>query len=326
MYTIPRVYKKNMDIVACTDSRNMMPTGVMICSVCENNRNVDIVFHIITDEDVTIKNWQELENVVAPYNKKIVVFHPITEDVLNNHFPGVDKRIPRASYFRLFLTKLLPHDLDKVLYLDGDIIVRHSLTELWNVDVSAYALAAVPDMREGTIDRYNRLQYSPSLGYFNAGMLLINLKYWREHQVVDQFLDCMRKHQVQLVYHDQDILNFVFHEQKKMLPIKYNFQHGHLWKEPLFDFRRYEQQVAEARKDPVIIHYTGGKPWMSYIKYPNPYGSSFFKYQDMTNWKGIKVDNRSLKTRIRACIGDMLRWMNLRPQLRNDYIEIAPID
>lgn len=315
-----------MDIVVCTDKRNIMPTGVMICSVCENNRDVDIVFHIIIDEDVTIKNRHELETVIAPYNNKSVVFHPVTEGIKNNTFPGIDKRIPRASYFRLFLTELLPDNIHKVLYFDGDMIVRHSLTELWNVDVSAYALAAVPDMREGTIDRYNRLQYSPSLGYFNAGMLLINLKYWREHQVVDQFLDCMRKHQEQLVYHDQDILNFVFHNQKLMLPIKYNFQHGHLWKEPLFDFWRYEQQVAEARKDPVIIHYTGGKPWMSYIKYPNPYSSSFFKYQDMTKWKGIKVDNRSLKTKIRTAVGDVLRWMKIRPVVKNNFIDINPID
>lgn len=315
-----------MDIVVCTDKRNVMPMGVMMTSVCVNNPEMDTCFHIVIDEDVSCSQCNDLKGVVAPYRGKTVVFHAVPQSLLNHHFPNVDKRIPRATYFRLFLTELLPDNIHKVLYFDGDMIVRHSLTELWNVDVSAYALAAVPDMREGTINRYNRLQYSPSLGYFNAGMLLINLKYWREHQVVDQFLDCMRKHQEQLVYHDQDIMNFVFHNQKLMLPIKYNFQHGHLWKEPLFDFRRYELQVAEARKDPVIIHYTGGKPWMSYIKYPNPYSSSFFKYQDMTKWKGIKVDNRSLKTKIRAFIGDMLRWMNLRPQIRNDYIEIAPID
>lgn len=315
-----------MDIVVCTDKRNVMPMGVMMTSVCVNNPEMDTCFHIVIDEDVSCSQCNDLKGVVAPYRGKTVVFHAVPQSLLNHHFPNVDKRIPRATYFRLFLTELLPDNIHKVLYFDGDMIVRHSLTELWNVDVSAYALAAVPDMREGTINRYNRLQYSPSLGYFNAGMLLINLKYWREHQVVDQFLDCMRKHQEQLVYHDQDIMNFVFHNQKLMLPIKYNFQHGHLWKEPLFDFWRYEQQVAEARKDPVIIHYTGGKPWMSYIKYPNPYSSSFFKYQDMTKWKGIKVDNRSLKTKIRAFIGDMLRWMNLRPQIRNDYIEIAPID
>ena len=315
-----------MDIVVCTDKWNVMPMGVMMTSVCVNNPEMDTCFHIVIDEDVSCSQCNDLKGVVAPYRGKTVVFHAVPQSLLNHHFPNVDKRIPRATYFRLFLTELLPDNIHKVLYFDGDMIVRHSLTELWNVDVSAYALAAVPDMREGTINRYNRLQYSPSLGYFNAGMLLINLKYWREHQVVDQFLDCMRKHQEQLVYHDQDIMNFVFHNQKLMLPIKYNFQHGHLWKEPLFDFRRYELQVAEARKDPVIIHYTGGKPWMSYIKYPNPYSSSFFKYQDMTKWKGIKVDNRSLKTKIRAFIGDMLRWMNLRPQIRNDYIEIAPID
>jgi lipopolysaccharide biosynthesis glycosyltransferase len=246
--------------------------------------------------------------------------------MIDNQFPNIDKRIPRAAYYRLFLSALLPEKVDKVLYFDGDIIVRHSLTELWNTDVSGHALAAVPDMREGVIDRYNRLKYSPSWGYFNSGMLLINLKYWREHHALERFLDCIQKHHAQLVYHDQDVLNYVFHEQKIMLPIKFNFQHGHLWKEPLYDYWKYEQQVLEARKDPVIIHYTGGKPWTKYIKYHNPYSSSFYKYQNLSKWRGIKVDNRSIYTKIRTAVGDVLRWMKIRPTDKNNFIEINPID
>lgn len=315
-----------MDIVACTDIWNVMPTGVMIESVCVNNPDRDISFHIVIDDDVTEKQCCDLKEVVTLFNKKTITFYPIGKEVVKNLFPNVNKRIPRAAYFRLFLTEILPVSMDKVIYFDGDTIVRHSLAELWNTDVSGYALAAVPDMREGEIGRYNRLHFSPASGYFNSGMLLVNLKYWREHQVVELFLDCMQKHQSQLVYHDQDILNFVFHDQKLMLPIKFNFQHGHLWKEPLFDYWKYEQQVVEARKDPVIIHYTGGKPWMKYIGYQNPYSSSFYKYKDMTKWKGLKVDNRSFKTKIRNAVGDVLRWMKIRPVAKNNFIDINPID
>ena len=315
-----------MDIVACTDKRNVMPTGVMMISVCENNPEVDIHFHLVTDTDVSTSQCNDLKELLASYKGKAITFYPIPLNMIDNQFPNIDKRIPRTAYYRLFLSALLPEKVDKVLYFDGDIIVRHSLTELWNTDVSGHALAAVPDMREGVIDRYNRLKYSPSWGYFNSGMLLINLKYWREHHALERFLDCIQKHHAQLVYHDQDVLNDVFHEQKIMLPIKFNFQHGHLWKEPLYDYWKYEQQVLEARKDPVIIHYTGGKPWTKYIKYHNPYSSSFYKYQNLSKWRGIKVDNRSIYTKIRTAVDDVLRWMKIRPDVKNNFIDINPID
>ena len=166
-----------MDIVACTDKRNVMPTGVMMISVCENNPEVDIHFHLVTDTDVSTSQCNDLKELLASYKGKAITFYPIPLNMIDNQFPNIDKRIPRAAYYRLFLSALLPEKVDKVLYFDGDIIVRHSLTELWNTDVSGYALAAVPDMREGVIDRYNRLKYSPSWGYFNSGMLLINFTF-----------------------------------------------------------------------------------------------------------------------------------------------------
>lgn len=315
-----------MDIVVCTDKRNIMPTGVMMTSVCVNNTKEDICFHVVTDEDVSSSQRNDLKEVVSLYSRKTVTFYTVPQDFLKIHFPNVDSRIPRTAYFRLFLTELLPKTIDMVLYFDGDIIVRHPLLEIWNTDITNYAVAAVPDYDEGLIEKYNRLCYPPSLGYFNSGVLLINLKFWREHRVLNQFLDCMQKHADKFVNWDQDVLNFVFCGQKLMLPIKYNLQHGHLWKVPRFDYWKYEQQLIEARKDPVIIHYTLEKPWMKYVQFRNPYSSLFYKYQDMTKWKGVKVDNWSFKKKMRTLVVAILRKMKFLPVRKSKFVDVNLID
>ena len=78
-----------------------------------------------------------------------------------------------------------------------------------------------------------RDRYSPSLGYFNAGVLLVNLRYWRENNLSESFFEIINKYPERLRYHDQDVLNIVLKEIKLTLPLKYNVQHGYFFKDPL---------------------------------------------------------------------------------------------
>ena len=303
-----------------------MPTGVMLCSVCVNNPELNIQFHIITDTDVAEEDCDDLAAVVAPYDRVDVRFYCVSEQVLGNSFPRLDDVITRAAYFRLYITSLLPPSINKALYLDGDVIVRHSLKELWNMDLTGYALAAVHDMREGTTERYEGLGYSKSLGYFNSGVLLINLSYWRQHQVTKLFDEFMRDRGENIRFHDQDVLNYIFREQKMTLPIKYNLQDGFLWKKPEYDWSRYGEEVMAARKDPVIVHFTREiKPWR-YSYDPNPFRSTFLKYQKMTKWKGVYTDWRPFSTRARNSVGIILRRMRMIPQIESRFVSIAPVD
>ena len=83
-----------MDIVACTDKRFVMPTGVMIQSVCVNNPNVDIIFHIIVDDSVTSDDQHDLEEVVAPFVGKSVTFYHID---VSKFFTSRPYKIPRRK-------------------------------------------------------------------------------------------------------------------------------------------------------------------------------------------------------------------------------------
>lgn len=323
-----------MDIVACTDTKFIMPTGVMMYSVCYNN-DLPIVFHIIIDASVTERNKKDLEGTIAAFSHKQVLFYLMDPQKLSR-IPAMGEfrqDLTRATYYRLWLAELLPESINRVLYLDGDIIVRHSLLPLWDIDLNGHAIAAAPDKNENDTkanSKYQRLNYSPSLGYFNAGVLLINLDFWRKRNVVRDFLEMMEERPQSLNSHDQDVLNYCFRDKKLHLPIKYNTQDGYLYVIPGYDYNKYEQEVIEARKDPVVVHFTNDKPWWTYNRHPHPWRSLFFKYQSQTIWKGAPLwEMRPWHIRLRKHVATILRRWGLLPELPpngGEYIEINPIN
>ncbi|MBQ3698514.1 MAG: glycosyltransferase family 8 protein [Prevotella sp.] len=321
-----------MDIVACTDKWFVMPTGVMMQSVCVNNPEVDIVFHIIVDDNVTEKGMRDLEETVTVFEGKSITFYHV--DVTKFPcFPNVKmgSHVTQAAYYRLMLSEILPKSIHKVLYLDGDIIVRHSLLPLWNIDMKERPVGVVVYPYEVFPDLYDRLNIPSQLGYFNSGVMLIDLQYWRKHEVVKDFVRILQEYAEKLRFWDQDVLNVAFSENKVILPMKYNMTSGFLkkGKNPLWNNCKYKKDVEEARRDPVIVHYTDKKPWDAYHRHPDhPFRSTFYHYQDQTRWMGMKTDRRPFKIRVINFVADLLRKHGLKSPLppSYDYIDIAPID
>lgn len=319
-----------MDIVACTDNNYVMPTGVMIYSVCCNNADVNITFHIITG-GVEIQGKEQLIRTIEPFTNKTIVFYDAKElDI--SVFPQMENCLyPTSAFYRLMINELLPVTLNKVLYLDVDLIVRQSLLPLWNVELEDYAIAAIPDWHVECSDFDKRLNYPKELGYINTGVLLINLEYWRTHNVLNSFIDYMIQHADKIIYADQDILNYVFRENKMILPIKYNLQTGLIWNctKEQFDEEEYNRIIQESLRDCVIVHYSGGKPWKKGCRHP--FRRSFHKYYSQTLWKNDPLqETRPLKLRIIKFFSTKLRRLKLIPELPpygKEFIEgLEPLD
>lgn len=152
-----------MDIVFCLDNNFVMQTGVAMTSVCENNQTESIKFHLIST-GLSNENQMDLRNIVDKYGKEIC-FYIVDDSLLANcpvNVPGQSKTVSIATYLKVFIVNILPDNIDKVLYLDGDLIVRGSLTDLWNTDISEVSLAAVRDIFADDIRVYNRLCYYDS--------------------------------------------------------------------------------------------------------------------------------------------------------------------
>ena len=289
-----------------------MPTGVTMKSVSANNSQV--TFHILIDGSVNESQKQQLEGVLNKKKQQKVAFYCIDSHFMDD-FPSlgsVKSYITKATYYRLFIADILPNSVHRVLYMDGDVINVGQLDELWNVDLSGYAIGAVTDMAECKHD-FKRLGYDRNIGYFNAGVLLVNVDYWRKQHLKQKFTDLIERHPEKIVLHDQDVLNIMLHDQKLNLPMKYNVQNGFLWKKEYNQFGdkydKYEAGLKEAITHPVIIHFTDNKkPW--HTEDCNPWGYLWFKYYKQTEWKYYPLGHCN-KSKIRYWVAKILRCFHL---------------
>ena len=172
----------------------------------------------------------------------------------------IDPRYTEAASLRLLLPELLP-ELDKILYLDCDIIVRQDLARLWNeTDLGDNYLAAVFEAAiEGQAERFRALGCNPAR-YFNSGFLLMNLVQMRTEHVSEKLLEACRV--PYLEFPDQDALNQVC--QGHVLPLSPLYNSIRTFFIPKYkpDFiRQYGEGLWDKVQREATIHYTGGKPW-----------------------------------------------------------------
>lgn len=281
----------SMDIVCSTDICYVMQTGIMLTSLFENNREADIRVHVLHN-GIDSNSITLIERIAYDYGQKTKFY--LVDETLFSAFPigrdGQNTHVGTsyATYYRLFLSELLPDDINRVLYLDGDIIVTDSLNDLWTTDMHDKAIAAVPDSYNNKIEHYNRLHYPQPFGYFNAGVLLINLDYWRANNVADVFCQYASARPDSLYCHDQDILNYIFRDSKIVLPLRYNMLNEY-WFQTRYSVVSWEfdSQMQYGQQHPAIIHYTGlPKPWFSNCRHPMK--REFERYRAMTPWQGYK--------------------------------------
>lgn len=278
-----------MEIVCSTDNNYVMPTGVMLTSLFENNPEENIRVHVL-DGGLTDESRSQLSDIANKYSQHIT-YYEINEELFKDFPIGNANQAchihSMATYYRLYMTKILPVDVDKIIYLDGDLLVLRSLKPLWDMNLDGYALAAVPDPFNNKVDHYNTLRYPMELGYFNAGVLLVNLKYWRDNNVLMEFLKLVKEHPERLVSHDQDVLNYTFRNHKVVLPLKYNMMPEYLYrKECLNVLWSFEDEIIEGQSNPTIVHFTFvPKPWFKDCL--NPYRKVFLEYKRKTIWSNL---------------------------------------
>ena len=285
-----------MNIVLCADHKFVMPCGVLICSICMNNKNSIIHFYIITDDSLTNEDKADIENILTTTNPQTsIVYLYVLEKFVQKISWYKNNYYPKQIFYRLFMSELLPDDVDKVIYLDCDIIVRKSIEELWRMPLNDNYVGIVPDGGSGSLETYNRLQYSIELGYFNSGVMLVNIAQWRKDDIFQKILNYIEDNKNSIVLGDQDPMNYLFRCKKVHVPMKYNVQPSflYLYKYMSFSIYQYKEELDEARKNPVVLHFAGCRPWEKGCNHP--YKEEFFKYQSKTKWKDtplIKV-NRS---------------------------------
>lgn len=300
-----------MDIVSCTDTNFVIPLGVMIHSLCVNNEREKLHFHIIIDDSVTDQQKDELRTVVSVADD--IKFYLVDIENIRQYLVVKVENFPVPIYYRLLMAKILPDPIHTVLYLDADIIVRHDLTELWNTPLDNVSVAAIPNQSDCG-QYWDRLDYPKEIGYFNSGVLLLNLDYIRSNNLTDVFINYIKDNPQRLLCPDQDVLNYVLKDCKIMLPVRYNSQEG-FYREPpektIGDKQTFESDIS----DPYIVHYTKEKPWMANCSHPLK--NLYYYYKADTIWANnsfmehfkYKKTDTSFGIRVKLYIAKMMRLL-----------------
>lgn len=207
------------------------------------------------------------------------------------HFIKVDeekyKQFPvlhltKEMYYRVEIPEIFK-DLDRMLYLDCDIIVDKDISIIFDTDLEWYAIWAPTDI--WTFFHYRDIMHIPSdYGYFNSWVLLMNLDYMRENKISDKIFEYIRTHK--LITWDQDAINAILWNHRKELSPRYNagdllFSGYNVWWYNSIDFKG-------SRKNPVVIHYAWNKPWKKYCTHPLAY--KYHKYRKLSWLKPIIFD------------------------------------
>ena len=298
-----------MNIVLSSDNNYVQHCCTTMTSILFNNK--DVRFFLFT-EGLTQENEQLIKNQVAELGGKLSICKIDSSHVQKFPMPKTQSsHISIATYYRLFVEMVLPKNLDRVIYMDCDIIVRESLDDLYGLDISEKAVAAVYQNNEWALGNgsFERLNIPQSYGYFNAGVLMINLNYWREHDVTDRLFAFIRDHYDSIRAHDQDTLNAVLYEEVVGISNKWNYL-------PIFleeGSHSFPDSVDYSKPiDPIVIHYVyRPKPWEYFSNHP--YTEEYFKYLNMTPFNGWKPKWRVKDFwgyRIKPLMGKIKRKLN----------------
>lgn len=192
-----------MNIVICA-TRNMYPQMQQMLTMLTRTQSESIHFYIVAEDDLNVTD------------DNITIINATKYPKLINNIANNKSKWTYMCMARCYLAEILP-DVDKLLYLDLDIHIDEDIKELWDIDISNYAVAGVIDVNA----REHRFPYISNYStYINSGVLLMNLKYFREHDITEQLHDLLSR--FELKFPDQDAINIVCYDHIKFLSHKWN--------------------------------------------------------------------------------------------------------
>lgn len=268
-----------MNIIYASNNAYAGYLGISMLSLFDNNRDLDEMTVYILSQGIDSGNTQKLCAIAEQFKRKLI-FIDVSEFQKLISFTFHTSGFNPIVLSRLFLCRYLPEEVERVLYLDCDIIVNASVGELDKIDFRHNYVAAVPELYMPA-DKKALIGFAPDETYYNAGVLLVNLSVWRSLDLETVFMDYYRSMNGQLLYNDQDIINYCCKGKILTLNHTYNVS-ANLPYFPRYFVKKlqpaYDTSAARSYKQilkrPAVIHYMGDeRPWIegNYNKYRKQY-------------------------------------------------------
>ena len=306
-------------IVMCAaDDAYVIPLTVTLTSAARHlSAGCRLQVYLI-DTGIQETNWHGLRESLVSEPVDIV---RIPADVARLQHLKTSHHISHTAFIRLLAAQWLPSNLDRVIYLDSDLLFRDDLSQLWGIELDGAYCAAVPDIACPFIDarfadcnfrrsapymatlspirNWRQLDLNPAAHYFNSGVMLIDLAAWRKHSLDERFLQCLAENQRDVWCWDQYALNVVLANHWKALPLRWNLgTHAFEYPSPLHS--PVDPAVFRELVDrPAVVHFTTEfKPWHYGSRHPRR--AEYFAALQQTAWRDWQPEKPAFSAR-RSC-------------------------
>jgi lipopolysaccharide biosynthesis glycosyltransferase len=248
--------------------------AVTIASILKNTQNeVSLCFHVINDGYISTENIDKIDKL-HNIREFTIIWYPMNRQMHHEQRQDTRQDIPMVINYRLLMASILK-DVDKIIFLDADLIVVGNLIELWNTNVFDYYVASTP-----TSD-FSLHNYKQSLGipndfeYCNTGVMLVNLQKWRNENVEEKLLETEKKYRGIYKFYDQCVVNAALFNKILYVGQEWNFR-PLIWENK----RKLKNKHHKAFASPQIIHWAIPiKPWKdSTIRY----AAEYYRYAKLT--------------------------------------------
>lgn len=285
---------KDWNVGCCANDAYAQHTGVMLHSMLKNCSVPQKIRIFLVDGGMSSLNKKKIEKVVTSNGAKIEFIKPDLELVkglkIIRHL-GID------TYNRFSLIENTP--VEKMLYLDSDLIVEGDVKEIFDLDFKDNILFAV---RDPGVDSKKKKKWGVPRDkhYFSAGVLYIDCKKWRKEKLTEKVLAYLRDNAEKLEFADQDAVNAVLYDRWKEMPLNWNVLIRIFFKNwpgtIICGFT--DEEIKRITDNPKIVHYAGFlKPWFFWDFVPLK--KRYFHYLKDTPWKNFRPNDKNLAGLVR---------------------------
>ncbi|MEJ0045086.1 MAG: glycosyltransferase [Rhodospirillales bacterium] len=282
--------REPMHILLCCNAAYMQHLAVLVTSLAEQPTAYRINIVVAMDQ-VREHDIDAVRETLARYPHVTLNFRTFSADA--DLFLPIRAHYSRDIYTRLWVAEFFEETVERVLYLDCDMVVVGSLDALWEAPLAGHTIGAV-SIPGST--RCAHLEIPEASGYFNSGVLLIDLVRWRNTGAFGRLIDYIISNSDKLIDPDQDALNATLHADRMALDYVWNVTSPFYF--DYHDLRLPAAQVHQIQADARIIHFNGAsKPWSYFSRHPRR--QDYFKYLMMTSWRDFQPADRTAFNRVR---------------------------
>jgi len=266
---------KRISVVLVCDNNYVVLLAALLKSIEMNHKDDSIIDVYIVDDQIQKKNKAKIEQSLALKKMNLIWLKMNSIIPKDIQLPIVNNGYPINTYIRLLIPYFIPKEIEKVIFMDVDMIMIDDISNLLKIDIGDYVIGAASDsMGEmvttigNKIENYKELGLDPNEGYFNAGLQIINTKKWLEQDITIKTISVINENKKYAYLGDQYGLNVAL--------VGNWYEIDRLWN--CFS--------VNDDPNPKVIHYFHRKP--IFKSYAYNYKEEFYYYLDQTKWKGFK--------------------------------------